>query len=270
MSSWVSARFVQSAGAMTNALRFVFVTLAVALVQGTIPAVAQPPAAPAPPAPPPPLWTGSAGAGLSLNRGNTETSNFNVSAEATRDPKTDSIWRFKGIYLRGENNDTLTVDRLHLQGRNERALTERVYAFGELQFLEDQFKDIDYLIAPSGGIGYKLVATPATTFNVDGGLGLKIEKNPGFDRRTDAVVAMSDKFEHKLSTAASLTQGFAALWKAQDFGDALYTFTAGVAASLTTRTQLKLELLDTYSSRPPNPAIKKNDVALLTAFVYKF
>ncbi|MCA1562385.1 MAG: DUF481 domain-containing protein [Acidobacteria bacterium] len=231
---------------------------------------AQPPAVSAPPAPPPPLWTGSAGFGLSLNRGNTETTNLNLSAEATRDPKTDSVWRFKGLYLRGETDDTLTVDRLHLQGRNERSLTGRTYAFGELQVLEDQFKNIDYLIAPSGGLGYKIVATPATTFNVDGGLGFKIEKNPGFDRRTDVVVALSDKFEHKLSTTAALTQGFAALWKAQDFGDALYTFTAGVAAALTARTQLKLELLDTYSSRPPNPAVKSNDVAVLTTLVYKF
>lgn len=233
---------------------------------------AQPPAAvpPAQPTAPPPLWTGSAGFGLALNRGNTATTNLNVSGEATRDPKTDSVWKFKGLYLRGENNDVLAVDRLLLEGRNERALTERVYAFGQLQFLQDEFKDIDYLLAGSGGLGYKLIATVLTTFNVDGGLGVKREKNSDVDRRNDIVVAMSDKFEHKLSTTATLTQGFNALWKAQDFGDALYTLTAGVAAALTARTQLKLELLDTYSSRPPNPAVKSNDVAVLTTVVYKF
>lgn len=255
---------------MKNVLTRVTATVPLALVLGATLVHAQPPAAAAPPAGPPPLWTGSAGFGMSLNRGNTETTNLNLSGEATRDPKTDSVWRFKGLYLRGETDDTVTVDRLHLQGRNERTLTPRVYAFGELQFLEDQFKDINYLVAPSAGLGYKLVATPATTLNVDGGLGFKIEKNPGFDRRNDAVVALSDKFEHKLSATASVTQSFAALWKAQDFGDALYTFSAGAAAALTARTQLKLELLDTYSSRPPNPAVKNNDVALLTAFVYKF
>jgi putative salt-induced outer membrane protein len=226
--------------------------------------------APAAPAPPPPPWTGSAGFGLSLNRGNTATTNLNISLDATHDPKTSSIWKFKGLYLRGETNDALAVDRLYLETRYERTLTTRVYAFANIQFLEDQFKDIDYLVAPGGGVGYKLVATPATTFNVDGGLGVKVEKNPGFDRRTDVVVTASNKFEHKLSATATLTQGFAALWKAQDFGDALYTFTAGAAAALTSRTQLKVELLDTYASRPPTPAVQSNDVALLTALVYKF
>lgn len=231
---------------------------------------AQTPPPPAAPPEPPPGWSGSAAFGLALNRGNTATTNLNLSFEGTDDPKTGSVWKFKGLYLRGDNNGVLAVDRLLLEGRNERTLTTRVYAFGQLQFLEDQFKDIDYLFAPSAGIGYKLVAVPMTTLSVDGGVGIKWEKNPGLDRRTSPVFTGSDKFEHKLSATASITQAISALWKADDFGDALYTFTAGIAAALTTRTQLKVELLDTYATRPPTMTVKSNDVALLTALVYKF
>jgi putative salt-induced outer membrane protein YdiY len=224
------------------------------------------------PAPPetPPGWSGSAGFGFSLNRGNTSTTNLNLTFEATDDPKTRTVWKFKGLYLRGDNNGALAVDRLLLEGRNERTLSKRVYAFGQLQFLEDQFKDIDYLIAPSGGIGYKLIMAAMTTLSVDGGLGVKWERNPGLGTRTSTVFTGSDKFEHKLSTTATITQAFNALWTADDFGDALYTFTAGVAAAVTTRTQLKVELLDTYATRPPTIDVKSNDVALLTALVYKF
>lgn len=233
-----------------------------------------PPPPPTPPAaqpaPPPPLWTGNAGLGLSLNRGNTSTTNFNVSGEATRDPKTGKVWKFKGLYLRGETDGELTVDRLLLEGRYEFTLSKRTYAFAQAQFLEDEFKQIDYLFAPSAGLGYKLVETPKTTFNVDGGVGAKFEKNPGFEQRNNVVITSSDKFEYKLSPTASVTQGFNALWQANEFGDALYTFTAGIAAALTTRTQLKVELLDTYATRPPNVEVKKNDVALLMAVVYKF
>jgi hypothetical protein len=99
---------------------------------------------------------------------------------------------------------------------------------------------------------------------------VKVEKNTDLDRRTDVVVTSSEKFEHKVSTTAALTQSFGAIWKAKDFGDALYTFTAGVAAALTARTQLKLELLDSYASRPPSAAVQSNDVAVVTALVYKF
>jgi putative salt-induced outer membrane protein YdiY len=253
---------------MTHVIRRVLAGMAAICLSSAVPAFAQAPAA-APPPPPPP-WTGSAGFGLTLNRGNTATTNLNVSFEATHDPKTTSVWKFKGLYLRGENNGTLAVDQLNLEARNERSIGKRVYAFANLQFLKDEFKEIDYLVAPSAGVGYKLIATAATTFNVDGGLGVKVEKNPDVDRRTDMVVTSSEKLEHKLSKTSTVTQSFGALWKAQDFGDALYTFAAGAAASLTTRTQMKIELLDTYASRPPTIEVKSNDVALLTALVYKF
>jgi len=226
--------------------------------------------APSAPAEPPPDWTGNAGFGLTLNRGNTSTTNLNLTGEATYDPKEKNVWKFKGLYLRGETSGELSVDRLALEGRYQRTLTARTYAFGQLQFLEDQFKQIDYLIAPSAGIGYKLVATPDTTLNVDGGFGVKVEKNTGFDSRTDAVFTSGDKFEYKLSPTATITQGFTALWKASDFGDALYTIGGGIAATLTKRTQLKIDLLDTYQTRPPNVAVKNNDVALIMALVYKF
>jgi putative salt-induced outer membrane protein len=248
--------------------------LAVTLLCGAGIVQAQPPQPPPPaagaPAPPAGPWTGSAGFGLSLNRGNTSTTNFNLSGDATYDPKKRSVWKFKTLYLRGVTNGDLAVDRFLAEVRDELTLTPRVYAFGQLQFLEDQFKQIDYLIAPSAGVGYKLIATPATSFNVDGGFGVKFEKNPGVDRRTDPVFSAGDKFEHKLSPTSTITQGFTALWKASDFGDAIYNFSAGAAAALTARTQLKIELVDTYASRPPNEAVKQNDVALISALVYKF
>ena len=256
-----------------------FLAVFIFLTAGVTDAAAQTPGPPAAPAAPPPPWTGSAGFGLSLNRGNTDTTNVNVSFEATYDPKTQNVLRFRGLYLRGDNNGSLAVDRLDLLGRYERTFTGRVYGFAQVQFLKDHFKQIDYLWAPSAGVGYKLIATTTTTFNVDGGLGFKVEKDEipatattpeSTMRHTDTVVSASDKFEYNLSKTSKITQGFIALWKASDFGDALYTFAAGVAASMTTRTQLKVQLLDTYQTRPSSATVKSNDVALITALVYKF
>ena len=226
--------------------------------------VATTPAAPTPP------WTGSAGFGLALNRGNTETTNINASFEATYDPKAANVVKLKGLYLRGDNNGSLAVDNLLLDGRDEVKLTGRVYAYGELRFIRDQFKAIDYLYAPNAGVGYKFIDRPKTTLSADVGAGAQIEKDSGLARRTDALVTASDKLEIKLSKTASITQGFTALWKTRDVGDAIYTTSAGVAAALTTRTQLKLEWLDTYVAVPAVATIKSNDSALLTTFVYKF
>src|SRR4029453_13770314 len=106
--------------------------------------------------------------------------------------KKKDVWKFKALYQRNETSGTLSADRLIFEARYERALTERVYAYAALGFLEDEFKDIDYLWAPGAGIGYKLVTTEQTTVNVDAGLGAKIEKNPGSDATTDLGVMLAD------------------------------------------------------------------------------
>jgi putative salt-induced outer membrane protein YdiY len=233
-------------------------------------ASAQPPApAPAAAAPSAP-WTGNVGFGLALNRGNSSTTNLNFSFDVDHNLKTASVWKFTGLYLRGTDNGSLAVDQLNIEGRNERALTDRAYAFGQLQFLRDHFKAIDYLWAPSVGVGYKAIDSTATTLNLDAGLGFQVEQYTALPRHTNAVVTASDKLEEKFSSTASLTQGFDALWKVQAFGDALYTFRAGAAASMTTHSQLKVEWLDTYATRPPVPTVKSNDSALLTTLVYTF
>ena len=64
----------------------------------------------------------------------------------------------------------------------------RMYVFGQNQYFRDTFKSIDYLIAPTGGIGYKLFDTAQTKLSVDGGLGVVWEKNPGFDVDSSGAV----------------------------------------------------------------------------------
>ena len=56
-------------------------------VAAPVPAQQPPCPCPPPPAPPPPVWTGSASLGLGLTSGNSETRNFNVAFDVTRDPK---------------------------------------------------------------------------------------------------------------------------------------------------------------------------------------
>jgi putative salt-induced outer membrane protein YdiY len=230
-------------------------------------ASAQPPAAPAVPAGP---WTGSAGAGLALTSGNTDTSNFNASYDVTYDPKTKNVVKSDALYLRGKNGENLTVNRLGFNARDQYSLTARAFAYGQVQFLRDTFKAIDYLAAPTAGLGYKLVDAPQTTLAVDAGLGVVREKSPNLDAKTSGAFTASEHFTEKLSDVANVTQQVAGLWKMNDVGDALYTFGAALTASMTSKSQLRIELLDTYKGKPPSPAIKKNDVATVFSIGYKF
>ncbi len=226
----------------------------------------QPAAAPAPT----PTWTGSAGAGVSLTSGNTDTVNYNVAFDVTRDPKTRNTQKAKGLFLRGEQNDALTANQLALAFRNQFALSSRAYLYGQLEYLRDTFKLIDDLVAPTVGVGYKVIDTQPTKFSVDAGTGAVWEKNPGLDTDASWAITAGEKLEHQLTETTAFKHGATALWKADDFADGLYTISAGVGIKVSERLQLTLDILDTFKNRPPNAATDKNDVAFVTALAAKF
>ena len=221
------------------------------------------------PPPPPPGWIGSAGAGLALTQGNSDTSTVNIGYEMKRDTGSNILFGSTGLFIRGEAAGELTTNRLAFDGRVDRKLSDRTSVFGQAQYLRDSFKEIDYLISPTVGVSRLLVKNDRTEFGVDGGVGGVWEKNTGLDTDLDGAVVAGQKLAHKLTATTTLTERVAALWKMDDFDDALYTFGIGLAASITAATQLKVELLDTFKNKPPSASVDKNDVAVLVSFVYK-
>ena len=252
-------------GCMQILTPLAFRSVALTLLTFATPALAQT-AAP----PPPPGWAGSASAGLAMTAGNNDSSSINAAYELKRDTGGNYLFKSAGLLLYGKTEEVKTSDRLSLDGRVERKLSERTLLFGQTQYLRDEFKAIDYLVSPTVGINRILVKNDRTELNADVGVGVVWEQNPGLELQTDGAVGAGQKFTRKITSTTELTQKVAALWKMNDFGDALYVFGAGLAASITAGTQMKIEFLDTYKSQPPLPGIQKNDIATLVSFVYKF
>lgn len=232
------------------------------LVVSVSPARAQTP-------PPQKPWTVAASAGLALTSGNTDTSTVNAAYDITYDSLGRNVVKTDALFLRGKTQGELASDRLNLNVRDQYRINGRAYVFGQNQFLRDRFKDIDYLVAPTGGLGYKLLDTPQSKMDVDAGVGGVWEKNAGFEISSSGAVTFGEKLQQQLTPNTTLTQSFSGLWKTKEFSDSLYTFGVGLAVSMSTRTQLKVELLDVYKNRPPLPTIEKNDLATLLAIVFK-
>jgi len=217
----------------------------------------------------PKIWTVAASAGLALTHGNKDSSTVNVAYDLTYNPQTKNVVKSDALLIRGKTEGETTTNRFGLNARDEYKLSDRMFVFGQNQYLKDEFKNIDYLLAPVGGVGVKLFDTMQTKLAVDVGGGGVWEKNPGFEVRSSGAVTASEKLQQTLTATTTLTQSVSALWKTKEWDDSLYLFGVGVAATVSARTQLKVEVLDTYKNLPPLPTIKKSDVALLMAIVYK-
>jgi putative salt-induced outer membrane protein len=215
------------------------------------------------------VWAGSFGFGLTLTQGNTDTTNVNLSFDTNYAPSSANVFKTEGLYLRGSTDGEDTANRLALRGRVEHSLGARAFVFGQIQYLRDPFKGIDYLVSPTAGAGYRFVDTPVMQFSADTSLGVVWEKNPDVDVEASPAWTAGEKFSYKLSEGATFTQGAQGLWKLNDFGDSLYAFSVGLASTVTRRTQLKAELLDTYKTDPPE-GNQSNDVSLILSLVFKF
>lgn len=221
-------------------------------------------------APTPGALTGSLGAGFAHTGGNTDTTSVNVSFALQWDPKAGNVVKARGFYLRGRTDDTDTVDQTTLNVRDEYQLSPRVFAFGEVGYLRDRFKDVSYLITPLVGLAYKLVATEKATFALDAGLGSAFEKDDSLSSTTSGAYHAGESLSYKISPTASLTQNATGLWKTKDSADALYHFDVSLATAVTHHSELKVSFLDDIKNEPTSPTIAKSDTAVVMAFVMKF
>lgn len=222
------------------------------------------------PEPPPPPLTGSLGAGLSITGGNSETTAFNLAFGLVYDPKTHSVFKADAFWLYSKSDGEATADKATAALRYEYKVTERAYAFGQVAYLRDRFKNITYLLTPMVGGGYYVVKQKTLELSLDGSVGGAFEKDSGYDATSSGAFALGEQFLWKFSPSAALTQKAQGLWKTNDTSDAFYHFEIGVAATLTKNFELKVSYLVDYKNQPRPSDLKKTDTALIATILYKF
>jgi putative salt-induced outer membrane protein YdiY len=225
---------------------------------------------PAPPAAAPgPVWRTTAGAGLAVTKGNSNTSTFNATYSVDNDPKARNVFKSDGLFIRGTSSGESSANKVGVNVRDQYQLGARGFVFGQTQYLHDEFKDIDYLVAPTSGVGVKVVSTSATNLSLDIGAGGIWEKNPGAGVRASGAITVGQRFSQALSPTSTITQNLNGLWPSSDLGDYLLTLDTTVTAAMSTHTQLKLEWVDTFKNKPPATGVKKNDTSVFVAIVFK-
>ncbi|HEX3581465.1 MAG TPA: DUF481 domain-containing protein [Thermoanaerobaculia bacterium] len=222
-------------------------------------------------APKPPVrpWASTIGAGIAITSGNTDTKNYNLSFTTKYDPKTRVVFKADALYLRGESGGVTNVDKATADARCEYNLSDRTFAFVEVNYLRDPFKDLDYFVAPLAGGGYRLIKSDTRNLTIDGAAGAEVERG-SLGRSSSGALKAGENFDWALSPTTKFVQKLSGIWKTKDFGDALYHFDAGLTLTVVTRIELKLAYAYDYKTRPQLATVKKGDSALFAALLYKF
>src|SRR5215510_1523615 len=114
-------------------------------------------------------WSGLFDLGLSVTEGNSATTALSIAGKAARVvPKNKLSLYYTQVYSKDSNRNpaVTTANAIHAGIRYEHNLNPKVYVFGFTDFDSDQLQNLDLRNVIGGGLGYHLINTKKTQFDV--------------------------------------------------------------------------------------------------------
>ena len=212
-------------------------------------------------------WKSKATAGLTLQKGNSDT------ILATAQILSERKWQMNEISLGadgsyGENDGKQSVGSAGAFGQYNRLFSERLFGYFRADFLNDAIADIDYRVSLSPGAGYYFIKNKEMQLRGEFGPGLVFEKLGG-EKSTYMTLRFAEDYNWQINERARIYQSADFQPRVEDFGDYVFNFKVGVSTEITKAISLETYLLDTYRSKPAANR-EKNDVKLVAGLGYKF
>ena len=218
------------------------------------------------------LWAGFLDLGYATTRGNTDTSSFTLSSNATRNTTRDKIEaRFTMVQsssnASGNNLTTANAKRGAISYNLN--ITDGLFAFGMVNLESDQFQDLNLRFNPAGGLGYHLIKTKRT--QLDAELGASEDKeyfSTGLDRSFTEVLA-GEELAYKLNSSTSVHQQLTFFPNVSDSGNYRMNFDITAVTAIRKWFGWQFTVSDRYLSNPI-AGRKTNDLLLSTGLRLTF
>jgi putative salt-induced outer membrane protein YdiY len=221
-----------------------------------------------------PKWSQSAGLGLTITEGNSDTVLVTASYSGVKKWRQNEVsLGLNGGY--GENEGEKNNEYVKAFGQYNWLFgdAQRWYGFGRLDALYDAIADIDYRFNLSAGLGYYFLKEGVNDnqrFNLSAevGPGFVLEKVGG-EKSEYATFYASEKFTWKISDRSRLWQTLDYSPKVDDLENYVVNFELGIASKITDPMELRVVLTDTYRNEPA-AGRKHNDLKLVASVNYTF
>jgi putative salt-induced outer membrane protein YdiY len=233
-------------------------------------------------------WSGLFDLGLSVTQGNSATTALSISGKAARVvPKNKLSLYYTQIYAKDSKQDpaVTTANAIHAGIRDEFNLNSKIYVFAFTDFDSDALQNLDLRSVLGGGLGYHIINTKKTQFDVFGGGGFNQEyfssyvtANPApppaeilvpSESRHSAEVLVGESLSTKLGSRTTFTEQLTFFPNLSSTGDYRVNFDATATTKLKTWLGWQVTFSDRYISNPPLN-LKGNDLLLSTGLRLTF
>jgi len=225
------------------------------------------------------LWSGLLDTGLSETRGNSALLAFNLAGKAARVTTRDKLSLYSNIVYATDNTtppSRTTANSIQGGARFDYNLRPRLFVFAIADFAYDEFQHLDLRSVFGGGLGYHVIKSANTTFDVFAGGDYDREKfspNPPLvltnTTRNVAEIDVGEELSWKLNNRVSLNERFSMFPNLSDLGQYRFQFDATAATKLKTWLSWQITVSDRYLSNPL-PGLKSNDELLSTGLRLTF
>lgn len=217
------------------------------------------------------LWAGFVDTGLAMARGNSDTTTFNLSMNATRTTKRDKIGvTFTSLYSKNEVNGAsiLAADAVRGGIRYDLNVSDRVFGFGFTTEEYDKFQHLDLRAVFGGGFGYHLIKHDNTTLDIFGGGSLNKEFYTSLTRSSGEAL-IGEEYTHKVGKSTILNERLSFFPNVSESGEYRMTLISSAVTAINKWLAFHITFNDVYVTNPP-PGIKKNDALLSTGLRVTF
>lgn len=215
----------------------------------------------------PTAWTGTVGAGLSFQRGNTDSTQASANADVSRTTIDDRIL-FHGLYVRNEVDGDTNANNTLLTGRYEHNLSPQWFGFGQADYERDTLNDLTFRQTYGSGVGYRFIRTEEIQLNLYTGLAYTIENNIVEDNRKGVQALVGNEFVLNMSPDSVFRETFA-YYPAMGNSKERYQFQTTVTSKLVGIVALQVSFIAKYRGEVPE-GNKHSDYTLITGLTAKF
>jgi len=223
-------------------------------------------------------WKGSATVGLSLARGNSDTTNFDTAFTADRKTMSDHIGLYESsLYsTNGLPGGGVTANAILGGARYDRNITEKLFVFVSADFTHDELQGLNIREIYSGGLGWHVINRPTTIFDVLAGINYTHESYSGTPApgtstsRNLPGITVGEEFMHKFAAATTLTENFYFYPDLSDLSQYRFSLDASAVTKISKWFGWQVSVSDRYVTNPPIVNTKPNDVILSTGLNIAF
>lgn len=150
-------------------------------------------------------WAGVGEAGLIIVDGNSQSKTLNTALSLS---KASEKWEHSVdvAATSSESESEKSAESYTAQWDTKYLLSERLFLFGDIRYFDDKFDSFDSISSAGTGLGYKVLLSDTTQWDISSGVGFRKTKlEESGENQSGATFLTTSTFTHQLTETTTLT-----------------------------------------------------------------